>query len=378
MTLAQRIDTTGTMSERGRGVAGKLDLRRAGRGPRQRDRSPRSQARQHLLGPGSRRRWRSPRKLLDFGIAKLNDLKGGERQDQDRRADGHAVVHVTRAVPGQRRHRSPRGPLLARLHLLRAAHRAAAVRDGERRRGHRDAPLRGARAAIDPWRRNLTRHGRAHHVVARQGAREAAADGTRALATILEQLVDEHGGSSASGFARWSRKEAAVVPRITGMAPTPGSSPRTPVATISANQPTTLSGAASQTVARPPKSRVGVALGLGGVAVVAAVVAIAFGVMGGTTSSTIVVPTPSASPVTPTSVSPPAPAALAPVPAPVPTPAPPVETPAPFPVTKPTSTMPPAKPVAKTVKRPTKPDVKPAKKLDNADDSDLPIEKSVQ
>ena len=58
-------------------------------------------------------------KVLDFGIAKLAQ-QGSDDQlgaDADRLGDGHARVHVARAVPRHARDRSPRRHLLAGLIL---------------------------------------------------------------------------------------------------------------------------------------------------------------------------------------------------------------------------------------------------------------------
>jgi len=214
----------------------------------------------------------------------------------------------------------------------------------------------------------------------------------RDLASILQQLAHAHGWISASSPPSMrSHNELAVVPSYTpssqGPTYTPSYTPPPPIAPSAANQPTTLSGAASQSVVSVPKSRVGLGIAIGLVGV-AAIVAIALGVSGGDAPST---PTP-ASP-SPSLIPAPAPAptpaptpipAPAPIPAPIPSPAPtPTPTPVatPIPTTTPPSTpdpTPTTKPIAKPLKKPTKPDVKPTKKPDKPDDSDLPIEKSVQ
>ena len=100
-TLGARLRAAGAAA--GRAGAGHRPAGggRAGRGPRRRHRPPRPQARQPV--PGARPGQRPARervKVLDFGIAKLDD---GRRRDprphQERRPAGHARVHVARAVP---------------------------------------------------------------------------------------------------------------------------------------------------------------------------------------------------------------------------------------------------------------------------------------
>ncbi|HEY3803496.1 MAG TPA: serine/threonine-protein kinase [Kofleriaceae bacterium] len=184
----------------------------------------------------------------------------------------------------------------------------------------------------------------------------------RELAAMLQQLAHTHGWISASSppsMRSASLSDLPVAPSYTPQLP-----PVVPIA--SPNQPTTLSGAASQSMVGGAKSRVGlfVAIGLVGAAAIAG---IAIGVSG------------SASPQPPSSM----PAAAAPAPLPMPTPAPtpapvapppvpaPAPTPAPTPVPKTTTTPAPKPPIKPAVKKP-KPDVKPAKPA-----SDLPIEQGL-
>ena len=64
-------------------------------------------------------------KVLDFGLAKLTHGRPeGHPQDPHRLGDGHAVLHVPRAVRGEDRDRSPRRHLFARRAALRDADRA--------------------------------------------------------------------------------------------------------------------------------------------------------------------------------------------------------------------------------------------------------------
>ncbi len=176
----------------------------------------------------------------------------------------------------------------------------------------------------------------------------------RELATQLQMLAHAHGWiSSSSPPAMRSGADSfgGYVPQ-----PTPQYTPAPP------NQPTTLSGAASQSVVKPPKSRVGLGVAVGLVAA-AVIVAVALGVSGssGTTTTTTITPAtvPSPSP-TPTPTPTPTPI---PIPIPTPTPTP---IPTPIPTATPTAIPKPAK----------KPIVK--KKPDKSDDAPLPIETTVQ
>ena len=63
----------------------------------------------------------------------------GLAQDAHRLGDGHAVLHVARAVRGQGRHRPPRRHLLAGRDPVRDADRQGAVRRRRLRRDHRQA-----------------------------------------------------------------------------------------------------------------------------------------------------------------------------------------------------------------------------------------------
>ena len=173
----------------------------------------------------------------------------------------------------------------------------------------------------------------------------------RDLATQLQMLAHAHGWISASSppaMRSGADSFGGYVPQ-----PTPQYTPAPP------NQPTTLSGAASQSVVKAPKSRVGVGVAIGLVAA-AVIVAVALGVSGG--SST---PMPMPTPITP---------AAAPIatPPPPPAPTPPTPTP-PTPSTTPTPTPTPAT----TIKAPKKPTIV-KKKPDKPDDATLPIETTVQ
>ena len=108
----------------------------AGRRAREGDRPPRSQARQPVHRPRSSTIPARERiKVLDFGIAKLQQRVGGRLgQDAHRDADGHAHLHVARAVPRHASGRSPQRHLFAGRDLLRDACRPAAVRVGRVRR----------------------------------------------------------------------------------------------------------------------------------------------------------------------------------------------------------------------------------------------------
>jgi eukaryotic-like serine/threonine-protein kinase len=180
----------------------------------------------------------------------------------------------------------------------------------------------------------------------------------RDLATQLQMLAHAHGWISASSppAMRSGADSFGYMPQ-----PTPQYTPAPP------NQPTTLSGAASQSVVKAPKSRVGVGIAVG-LVVAAVIVAVAVGVGGSsgtTTTTTTATPiAPAAAPIAPTPPPPPIPA---PTPAPTPTPTP-IPTP-PTPTLTPTPTPP-----KTTPKKP--PIVK--KKPDKPDDAPLPIETNVQ
>jgi serine/threonine protein kinase len=190
----------------------------------------------------------------------------------------------------------------------------------------------------------------------------------RDLATMLQQLAHAHGWITTSSPP--SLRSQALTPaqpiayRISapglGPSPTPSFTPAPLLA--SPNQPTTLSGAASQSVVRAPRSRVGLGIAIGLVGV-AAIVAVAVGVSGSTSTTT------HAPAIAPAIAPPPAAALVTPPPAPV------VAPPAPVIVTPPPEPVPAkvAKPAPKPVKKP-KPEVKPKPQPE----TDLPIENSVQ
>ena len=69
-------------------------------------------------------------KLLDFGVAKIMNAARSVAvgEDAHRLADGHADLHVARAVQGRGRHRQPHRHLLAGRDAVRDARGAAAVR----------------------------------------------------------------------------------------------------------------------------------------------------------------------------------------------------------------------------------------------------------
>ena len=121
----------------------------AGRGAREGHRPPRSQARQ----PVRRRPIRTPSGARADQGARLRHRQAAAGpvrrlgQDAHRHADGHADLHVARAVPRHADGRPPQRHLFAGRHLLRDAGRTAAVRVGGVRRAGQHAPQRAAASA---------------------------------------------------------------------------------------------------------------------------------------------------------------------------------------------------------------------------------------
>ena len=200
----------------------------------------------------------------------------------------------------------------------------------------------------------------------------------RDLAQALAAIAASHGWNTSSG-ARWSLDGTGHQPSLTPSylspqpTPPPGTYPPNRPPTASPNQPTTLSGAASQSVAAPPKSKKGPVI-----AVVAALVIVGGGVAFSVANSggEVMKATP----------------AVAPAPAPTPPTPPPVQVAAPPVVEKPPVVETPPPPVVEKpvvidkkpviVKRPTekKPvEKKPVeKKPKPTDNGDLPVETNVE
>jgi eukaryotic-like serine/threonine-protein kinase len=204
----------------------------------------------------------------------------------------------------------------------------------------------------------------------------------RALAQALATIAASHGWNTSSG-ARWSLDGTGHQPSLTPSylppqptPPPPGTYPPGRPPTASPNQPTTLSGAASQSVAAPPKSKKGPLI-----AVFAALVIVGGGVaLSLANGSGDAKPKPAVAP-TPAPAPPPVQSAV--VPPPVVEKPPVVETPPPVVVEKPPVVI--EKPAEKKpviTKRPTekKPvEKKPVeKKPKNTDNGDLPVETNVE
>ncbi len=136
---------------------------------------PRPQAREHLpLPPRREPRVRQGARLRPRQADP--ERPEGDPQDPHRLGDGHAVLHVPRAVRGEDRDRLPRRHLLARRADLRDADRQGPVRRRGLRRDHRQA--RDDAAAVGPQRRPRAArvHGPDHVPGAGQGSRPAVPD----------------------------------------------------------------------------------------------------------------------------------------------------------------------------------------------------------
>ena len=123
-TAGRAAARRGAADRPGRGAGGQ-------RRPRRADRSPRPEARQPVpaaAAAGQRGGAGEDPRLRHRQAGPQDRASVGAGRDPGGGAAGHAAVHVARAVPGHRRGGRARGHLFARLHPVRDAGRAAAVR----------------------------------------------------------------------------------------------------------------------------------------------------------------------------------------------------------------------------------------------------------
>jgi serine/threonine protein kinase len=357
MTLARRAKTLGVMNE-GEAAALLRSVCNAlaaahDKGIVHRDLKPDNIFLIHDLETGGDRT-----KLLDFGIAKLTDLGSASAATKT----GAVMGTPTYMSPEQCRgsgevdHRADLYSLGCIFYQLVAGRPPFATQGAGEVIGMHlymqpDPPTRH-HAGISPDTEALIMA-----LLAKDPAHRPQS--ARDLAAMLQQLAHAHGWISASSPPSMRSGSLTDMPVYTPQLPVV-----VPVA--SPNQPTTLSGAASQSVVSSPKSRTGlfIAIGLVGAAAIAGV---AISVSGpGSSSASSPAAIPAAAPVpTPAPTPPPTPA---PLPAPVAAP-----TPAPEPTPGSAATPAPKAPVKQAVKKP-KPDVKPTPKPPTGD---LPIEQGL-